>query len=160
MSLDGATAVWPAIGFFWLTVQVMTAGWPPNWGVLQFALIMLFFIWSNIWGKIADVFTIEDSALHRTWRQTLRLGLPIICAVFVLGYYNAASDLKRFSDPYILRLKSTEQKQLKIMLRNFEKGLLLRDTLTNRVEFLRWEDVAAIEKPIATKIKIDGLLAI
>jgi hypothetical protein len=145
------TWIWPAIGVLWLLFLTINERWPPDWGYLACVLIMFFFLWSTVWRNVVALLPPAEDDFIKIGRLAIRLGLPLLAAVFVLGWYNASNDLKRYNDPYVVRLKGSDERQLRIVLRNFDKGVLMKNTLENRVEFRRWEDIAAIEKPIASR---------
>lgn len=69
---------------------------------------------------------------------------PVILAVsFGWGLSQGQSALKSFDEPYTITLKQGE-KVNRVMLRTFDKGLLVRDPSDNRIEFIKWNEVVSL----------------
>ena len=52
----------------------------------------------------------------------------------------AEQDVARKRDPYLLHFKSGATEP-RVLLRNFDRGVLVRNPVENRVEFHKWDDV-------------------
>jgi hypothetical protein len=68
-----------------------------------------------------------------------------MAALFAYGYTNGASDLRRTASVYSIQLKHGDPLH-RLILRNVEKGLLVRDIVKNEVEFIRWDEVSRVGK--------------
>jgi hypothetical protein len=147
------TWIWPAFGVAWLLFLTVTTRWPPGYGYLTFSLVMFFLFWATAWRNVVTFLPPAEDGLIKIGRLAIRLGVPLLAAVFVLGWWNAAVDLERYSNPYIFRFKGSDDHSLRIVLRNFDKGVLMKNAVDNRVEFRRWEDIVAIEKPIENQTR-------
>jgi hypothetical protein len=79
-------------------------------------------------------------------RKLLKIGIPVCAAMFTLGYINAQNDMKSFSGAYIIRLKDGDRTVLQIPIRNFSRGILVRDVEANSLVFIRWENIDSIAK--------------
>jgi hypothetical protein len=67
-------------------------------------------------------------------------------AVFAWGWMSGDADLTRLDNPYIYRFKGRTDNELRIPLRSFDKGMLVRNPLTGRIEFRRWDQIDEISK--------------
>jgi hypothetical protein len=73
--------------------------------------------------------------------------IPVLAMLaFVIGQQKGVSALTSTSAPYALKLKGGELRQ-RILLRNFDKGLLVRSPADQRVEFIRWDQIEDVTKP-------------
>ncbi len=77
--------------------------------------------------------------------------MPLIVIAFVIGSAQAGRDLSKFDEPYGFRFKNEEGTQLRIFLRSFDKGVLLRNAVDDSMEFRKWDDVVAINKRVPDK---------
>jgi hypothetical protein len=67
-------------------------------------------------------------------------------AIFAWGWSNGDADLTRLDNPYIFHFKGRSESELRIPLRSFDKGMLVRNPITNRIEFRRWEQIDEVSK--------------
>ena len=86
----------------------------------------------------------DAAALFATLRRIVQFAIPIAAATFVFGFIDGNNDLRSYRNPYIFHMKDDNQDELRIVLRNFDKGVLVRDPVKGRVEFIRWENVISI----------------
>ena len=126
----------PAIGTFVFTSGGFTAFY-------LFALVYLWFLFFDRWVPGAS----PDVPLSIEVRSLFKFAVPLCLAFMTLGYSTATSDVISTSDPYIFRLKDTSNAELRIPLRNFERGILTRDVINDRIEFVPWDNIKAIAKP-------------
>lgn len=84
----------------------------------------------------------------RLWLYKTILCTPMVLLLsYGYGASSAYSDLRKTSDVYNLSTKDKpDVKRQLIMLRSFEKGILLHDRLADRLEFVRWDNVASLSK--------------
>ena len=136
-----------ATAYFLFTVAFFT--WPLDYFEGINVLIVLFFLWSKLWRTYLPKAEIEEP--FRSWiRQAVRLGPPAIFGLFIYGSIQANTDLTRMDQPYIFRLKGADHSELRIFLRNFDKGVLVRNASDNRIEFYKWHDIETVARVAPT----------
>jgi hypothetical protein len=81
-------------------------------------------------------------------RLVLRVTPPLLFGIFFLGIWDASIDSTRSTDPYLVKYKAQPAAELRVVLRNFDKGILVRNHMSGRVEFHKWDDVVWIEKQL------------
>jgi hypothetical protein len=137
---------WPAALFaVIMLLAIITSPWPPS--PLSMSGIMLIIIW--IWSRVHKRFYrpiegLED--LNLIYLRVVKVGPPFLALVFLWGWIQGSIDARTTSDPYLVRFKDQEQAQLRVLLRNFERGLLMRNAVSNRIEFQKWDGVLTLEK--------------
>jgi len=84
--------------------------------------------------------------------------LPLI-VLLMLGYgiTNGYSDLRKVTDIYTVDQKEKQSARQLVLLRSFEKGLLVRDAPAQRIEFIRWESINSISRVLAAEQSIGYL---
>jgi hypothetical protein len=138
-----ADLVGPALLTVFFAGTIGLFSWPLEYfgGVNLF--VAFFIVWSRIWRSFVP--NIEEP--FRVWsRQAIRIGPPAIVGMFLYGSIDAGIDLKRTDQPYIFRLKQSDHGELRIFLRNFDKGVLVRNVSDNRIEFYKWENIDTVAR--------------
>jgi len=102
------------------------------------------YLWAILLKYIFPVNDSDTAALFATLRRIVQFAIPIAAATFVFGFIDGNNDLRSYRNPYIFHMKDDNQDELRIVLRNFDKGVLVRDPVKGRVEFIRWENVISI----------------
>ncbi len=70
--------------------------------------------------------------------------VPIVVLIsFGWGITQGQSALKTFDEPYAIELKAGDTFH-RVLLRTFDKGLLTRDPVENRVEFIKWDELTKL----------------
>jgi len=90
---------------------------------------------------------------HVPW-ETFRpvLFIPVILMFsFAYGSMSGERDLRKTDDVYFLARKGDNSSRAVVMLRSFEKGLLVRNHDLERTELVRWDDVASFWRFSTTK---------
>lgn len=85
---------------------------------------------------------------HVPWEgYRVFLFIPIIF-IFSFAYGNifGHADLRKTSDVYFLKYKTDSVVRPVVMLRGFERGLLVRDHLNDRVELVRWDELVSFSR--------------
>jgi len=123
-----------AIGVFGYAALAMS--WPLSFVDAFDLVVICVFVWAAIWRHFSPNVEL-DEPFQLIARQMLRLGPPVIVAMFAYGSVNANSDLTRFGQAYAFRFKNEDAVQLRIFLRDFDKGLLLRNVADKKIEFRR-----------------------
>jgi hypothetical protein len=142
---DWGEWVWPAMCFIGVSLIIFTMSWPPSlWSIYTIIGVMVFF-WSRTWRKYAPTGLPEP--FNGVARTLVRLGPPAMFGVFVWGWVSAETDLARTDNAYIYRFKGRAESELRIPLRSFDKGQLVRNPVANRIEFRRWEQIDEVSKP-------------
>jgi hypothetical protein len=141
----------PGIGFAIFGTATAFFSWPLNYFSAISALGIALIAWSKIWRSwIPSKDKIEEP--FWSWvAQLVRLGPPVVIGMFLYGSVDAGNDLARVDQPYVFRLKKADHNELRIFLRNFDRGVLVRDAISNMVEFYKWEDVESIGRPAPQK---------
>lgn len=137
--------IWPTICFVGISFFIFTMSWPPSSWSIYLAIAVMVYFWSRMWRAFAPESFPEP--FNAAARSLVRLGPPAMFAVFAWGWMSGDGDLTKMSDPYIYRFKGRTESELRIPLRSFDKGLLVRNPLTNRIEFRRWEQIDEVSKP-------------
>jgi hypothetical protein len=81
----------------------------------------------------------------RAVRRALVVVPVVVVLLFAYGYGHGKSDLKSFDSPYDVDLKSNNRIH-RVLLRTFDKGILVRDAVNDRVEFVRWDDITKLSR--------------
>ena len=76
--------------------------------------------------------------------------VPVLLAgAFILGILDARSDLVSATNSVNINEKGTMSENKVWLLRTLDRGVLVRDGDTNRIEFIRWEQIEKIsEAPV------------
>jgi hypothetical protein len=90
----------------------------------------------------------SDDPFQLVARQMIRFGPPIILAMFVYGSVDAKNDLSRTDDSYAFQFKNDETPKQRVFLRNFDKGVLVRDAAAGKIEFYKWDDISKISRAV------------
>jgi hypothetical protein len=86
-------------------------------------------------------------------RTLLKLSGAVSAAMFTLGYINADSDFSSANNSiYIVHTKDAGDLN-RILLRNFEKGILVRDPTKDRIDVILWGGIRSLEKTVSPKSK-------
>jgi hypothetical protein len=138
------TWIWPSIVGLFIGWLVLTSSWPPgSYAVLSYLGIAVF-VWSKIWRRVPV--NVLQEPFQSVARGFVRLGVPAMIAMFAHGWMTAASDLTLFDGADIFHLKGIKEPKLLISLRSLDKGVLLRNPATDRIEFYRWDSIDSFER--------------
>ncbi len=106
-------------------------------------LIMLVYFWVLFFDVLFN--PLPAGLLLEDVRKLVKIGVPVCAGLFCLGYQNASSDLKSYTGTYIFTFDNGD-KTLSIPLRSFDKGVLIRDPIQDRIELIRWDKIKSIQK--------------
>jgi hypothetical protein len=83
---------------------------------------------------------------------------PLV-VLLMLGYgiTSGYSDLSKTSDIYTVNQKESQSTRPLVLLRSFEKGILVRDMPAGRIEFIRWENVNSLSRLLVTEKSVGYL---
>jgi hypothetical protein len=90
-------------------------------------------------------FAESDDPFHKKIRTAIITAPVLAMAAFVAGKQRADSALTTMSDPYQVKVKGGEVRN-RILLRSFDKGLLVRSPADERVEFIKWDQIDEVTK--------------
>jgi hypothetical protein len=135
----------PAFTVLSIINVVALFSWPVQYWVAMNLLLAVVVVWSYIWEQYLPSGTLEEPLNHML-RQAVCFGPPLFAGMFLYGSVDAQTDLAKVDDPYIFQLKNDTNAHLRIFLRNFDKGVLVRDVPDDKIEFMKWEDVVSISK--------------
>jgi hypothetical protein len=136
--------IWP--GFCTLVVCILAffSTWPPNTSAIYVCLSVIIFFWSKVWRRIPLEFFEEP--FRSVARGFVRLGIPAMLVMFAHGWWTAGGDIETMTGADIFRFKDIPAVQLRVALRSMDKGMLLRDPVSDRIEFHRWESIESISR--------------
>jgi hypothetical protein len=140
--------------WLWVTIMggslvyvVLTVTWPLDF-IFAFSIFGISsVIWAFMWEKVCAKVSL-DEPFQRAAQEVVKFGPPILLGMFVWGSVNAREDLTTTRRSYDFRFKNEEIERPMIFLRNFDKGILLRNPVENKIEFRKWEDIATISKSV------------
>jgi hypothetical protein len=140
--------IWLASGTLVFAIWLSNLTWPLAFISLITAFLVVSMIWSYIWRGWADKITVEEP-FKTPLRQAVRLAPPLLIAMFMYGSVDANNDLTRTDNPYLFTFKNDVPPRLEIFLRNFDRGVLVRDVVDKRIQFRKWDDIQAVSIPAA-----------
>jgi hypothetical protein len=121
--------IFPIVAFFYI---------PPTTPYIFLASLVV--LWLRYGTRLLP-FDGTDTELLQQIRRALIVVPVVMAVVFGYGLGHGQSDLKSFDESYTLQLKDGEKVQ-RVLLRTFDKGILVRDVVEDRIEFVRWDDIA------------------
>lgn len=89
--------------------------------------------------------------LNAFYRGAIKFVPPLLAVMFLFGWIEASIDMERSDNVYIVRFKEKSDPELRIPLRTFDRGLLMRNVVASRVEFYKWENIIGLEKAAERK---------
>jgi hypothetical protein len=87
----------------------------------------------------------RENDLVRHSRRILIVAPVLMIILFAWGEQQGEQDLKSFSNPYNIETKQNGSLH-RVILRNFDKGILVRDPVEKHVEFIKWDDVTRVRR--------------
>lgn len=98
--------------------------------------------------------------ITKDWKHRFVVVAPLV-PLTMLGYgiSEGYSDLAKTTDVYAINQKEQQGTRQLVLLRNFEKGILVRDVPARRIEFIRWDNVTSISR-LAASQKAVGYLCL
>lgn len=142
------TWVWPCICFLVVVFVLSIATWPPSSAAVYAFLGVSVFLWSKMWRSVP--IEVLPEPYKTAAREVVRLLPPAMIAMFGLGWVMADMHLTR-KDVQAFRFKGASADELRVNFRTLEKGVLVRNLLTDRMEFYRWENIESISKGVPGK---------
>jgi hypothetical protein len=104
----------------------------------------LLYLWLTFGTKIVPFAGSADEN-QRTIRKSLIIAPILIVVAFIVGQMKGTTALTTVDDPFKIKIKGGEDRQ-RILLRNLDKGLLVRSPAHERIEFIRWDQIEEITK--------------
>jgi hypothetical protein len=140
ISMDWRTWIFPAVALF---PFLLVTFFSPN--SVDFALFFMFaYLWL-VYGVRNVPFADSDEPVYKKIRAAI-LAVPFFAVLaFVAGKQKGVSALATMSDPYQVKVKGGEVRS-RILLRSFDKGLLVRSPADERVEFIKWDQIEEVTK--------------
>ncbi|WP_315741030.1 hypothetical protein [Bradyrhizobium sp. SZCCHNR1093] len=154
------------VGFFFVALYALSwlnaAKWPLNYFAAMNTFVAVLFIWSKIWTVYANMIVFEEP-FKGPLTETIKVGPVVLIGMFLYGSVDANFDLTRLDDPYLFTFKGQPTPKLEVFLRSFDRGALVRDAVSNRIEFHRWDEITSISVAAAKQTRsplcwITGLL--
>jgi hypothetical protein len=133
-----------------LVYWVMLLGWPVvavfimrESYTLTYALPIIV-LWLGVVAVQLPYANADSETLQLVHRAMV--ATPVIALIaFSEGVQQGQNALETYSEPYQVELKAGG-KLNRIVLRAFDKGVLVRDPAESRVEFVRWDDMQGISR--------------
>jgi hypothetical protein len=122
------------------------ATWPMNLLAGLWFIVLGGLAWAWLTRRRFSLSVTLDDPLQLIARQAIRFGPPVILAIFLLGSVNADRDLNGTDDPYVFQFKNDDSPKQRIFLRNFDKGVLVRDATERTIEFYKWDEITKISR--------------
>jgi hypothetical protein len=100
-------------------------------------------------GMLWLLLKILPERLAEHWQLYKLIMIAPAMLIFAYGYgvVVAYRDLDKTEDVYLILQKGRDASpRSRVMLRGFDKGILVRDYINQRVEFMRWDDIVVISK--------------
>jgi hypothetical protein len=145
---DGRTRmralIWTVAGLTFITFAVLIMSWPPRYSNLFIVALILISPWMRMWPNISRAIVALPEDFQAMTRQLLKVGVPVLAIMAFMGAAAAVVDLESKST-YDVYLKSSPDRAPRAILRALDKGLLLRNPKSNRIEFERWDNISRIE---------------
>lgn len=120
--------------------------WPIEFTSAIYVMIIAGTTWSYVWRGQAARFANLEPPFDSVARVLVRVGPPLLLLMFIMGSMSAGTDLTRVDQPYAFYLKDDQLPQLRIFLRNFDKGVLVRNARNNTIEFFKWDTITSITR--------------
>jgi len=133
-----------------LVPTAIYATWPLDGVGVASVLSLITFFWLYTWRSFISIPASEEP-FDFLVRTLVPSAVLFVIGTFLYGLVDAERDLASFKEPYTFHFKSGEGTQLRIFLRHFDKGVLLRNAIDNSIEFRKWDDVVSINKRIPDK---------
>jgi hypothetical protein len=93
-------------------------------------------------------------------RFILFLLAAFACVIFIVGISDGAvdsvGDIQPASNVYSLQLKGGSGESQALLLRSFEKGVLVRSPSDNRIEFIRWDQIEKLSHRVGVELEHSG----
>jgi hypothetical protein len=111
--------------------------------------IEVFFIFSYLWlvygVKRFAPFAEATEQAYKNIRAVI-IAAPVLAVLaYVIGQQKAEFSLSETSNPYQIKIKGGSDRN-RILLRNFDKGLLVRSPADERIEFIKWDQIEEVSK--------------
>ena len=119
-------------------------------------LFPLIYVWGTYVSDWLPFKGTQDPLLNQIRGGLITVPVAMAC-LFAYGYMNGATDLHRVDDIYTLQQKQGEPLR-RVILRNFDKGVLVRDIVQKRIEFIRWDDLSRVTKNCSRSSKSSTFL--
>lgn len=135
----------------WIGPVLFILGFPIFWvfyGSPSFPVVLLapaIYLWAILFNRWMAKYK-ESGERVISLLRIVQFGVPVAAFTFTMGVMDGNNDLQRSTDPYIIQIKDNDQPISRIILRNFERGILVREPPKTRVEFLKWENITSVAR--------------
>jgi hypothetical protein len=136
-------------GFIFI-ITVASVTWPLDYRAAPLLALLLALAWLRIWRRLLPRAALQEPSKFVV-TKLLGVGVPVLAGMFLWGSVDAGYDLASFDEPYAFHFKNEDGTQLRIFLRNLDKGVLLRNAIDNTIEFRKWDDIVSISRRIPYK---------
>ncbi|MGX9431600.1 MULTISPECIES: hypothetical protein [Bradyrhizobium] len=109
----------------------------------------LLYVWL-VYGARLLPFEDRTEPVFQQARAALSVIPVVAMAAFFIGIERGKSALRQTTGPYAISMKNGEQRN-RVLLRNFERGMLVRNVADQRIEFIRWDQIDEVSRFAAAK---------
>lgn len=121
------------------------------------ALDLLFMaLWVHLFMYLIDQESIAG-VLTKELSQVLVFAPMLLFMAYIGGLTEAASSISQREPNFIGRLKGQYREREWLVLRILSSGVIVREASADRLRFVKWDEIVALEKPIS-KINRNGLV--
>lgn len=126
--------------------NVAIATWPPQSYLMIYLTTFLIWVWARLHRRMFPPLDVLSDEQNSIYQRIVKFGPPSLIVVFTWGMVQGSSDAKSVGDPYLVKFKDRERAEERIFLRNFDRGLLMRNAVSQKIEFHRWDEVVTLER--------------
>jgi hypothetical protein len=106
---------------------VVTTSWPPQPNYMFSLTVILIWAWARLHRRMFPSLDGLGEELNAVYRKLIKFGPPFLALVFAWGMIQGNSDAKSVSEPYLVKFKDHERAEERVLLRNLDRGLLMRN---------------------------------
>lgn len=103
------------------------------------------YVWAIVWVYLSNRLAILEGLPRAFWVLML-IGPVLITNSYLSGVREAYIAFMGYPNAYTLEETKANAGRNVIVLRNLDKGLLVRDPVSTRTEFIKWDQVAKLAK--------------
>lgn len=138
--------IWFMFGVLYAAFMVGTFSWPINWSSGFAIMILAVTLWGRFWRSFCPKVETLDEPFQQLVPWMIRVLPLVVLGTFLYGSIDAYEDLTRTDDVYTFKFSGQMANQPRIFLRNFDKGVLVRNVNDRTIQFYKWDDVVGVKR--------------